>query len=132
MKKLIIVSTILSLVVVLPAIAKPSPTSPATAPKKCEVSCCDPQYQQADTELNQVWKSLSEIERNALRPSQRNWIKTRDSQCGKDNQCLIRVTAQQTQYLKSVKDCTRNGGGLSCFEGKCYVNQQPKIIIKYF
>jgi uncharacterized protein len=85
--------------------------------KQCEISC-DPAYQQADKELNQAWKSLSEIERNALRPSQRKWIKNRDSQCGKDNQCLTRVTQQQTQYLRSVKECINNQGGLSCLEGK--------------
>ena len=107
MKTLIVTSVLLS-IIALPAIA---------GPEKCEVSC-DPQYQQADKELNQVWKSLTDIERNALRPSQRNWIKTRDKTCGKDDSCLTKVTSQQTEYLQSVKNCTRNGGGLSCFEGK--------------
>lgn len=106
MRKLIIASLLIA-TTALPVLAGQK--------KQCEISC-DPAYQQADKELNQTWKNLSEIEQNALRPSQRKWIKNRDSQCGKDSQCLTRVTVQQTEYLKSVKECTDNKGGLSCFQ----------------
>jgi uncharacterized protein YecT (DUF1311 family) len=107
MRKLIFAS-VLVVIATLPVLAGEK--------KQCEISC-DPQYQQADKELNQTWKSLKDIERNALRPAQRNWIKYRDNTCKNDN-CLTKVTQQRTEYLQSVKTCTNNGGGLSCFEGK--------------
>ena len=106
MKRLLIASVIVAMAAL-----------PGLAGQKCEISC-NAIYQQADTELNKAWKNLSDIERNALRPAQRNWIKYRDNTCKKDDNCLTKITQQRTRYLQGVKLCTNNGGGLSCFEGK--------------
>lgn len=106
MKKSLLLLGIISSLILIPGQSQ--------AGQKCEISC-NADYQKADKELNIAWKALSEIERNALRPSQRKWIKDRDRICGKDDSCLIQKTNQQTEYLKSVKSCTGNGGGLSCF-----------------
>ena len=109
MKKSLIFLGIISSLILIPAESQ--------AGQKCEISC-NPQYQKADKELNNIWKSLSEIERNVLRKSQRQWIKDRDKICGKDATCLTQKTEEKSKELKAINTCIKNGGGLSCFEGK--------------
>jgi hypothetical protein len=97
----------------------------AIAQGKCEVSC-DPQYLKADAELNYIWKNLPDGIKDILRQEQRNWIKQRDKQCGKDPKCLTTLTQNRTEYLKTYRpgkaysdeqaDCLNGGGGISCFD----------------
>lgn len=107
MKKLIITSVLLTVALTtLPALA---------GPENCEVSC-DPQFKQADKELNKVWQSLPPYAQDILRPEQRGWLQQRDETCKDDAKCLTERTTNQTQYLQWISDCLKGEGGKACFE----------------
>lgn len=63
-------------------------SSPASSEKVSshQLSSARSEYLTADTELNRVWSTLSQDEKKALLPSQRQWIKSKDAICGKTHQ----------------------------------------------
>lgn len=99
---------------VKPATANPCEPSPISQQEM--FACSFFMYNQADTELNRVWKNLSESTRNQLRQEQRDWIKYRDEKCEQETlenfdknsinyrltfpTCQAEKTKQRTEYLR--------------------------------
>jgi uncharacterized protein YecT (DUF1311 family) len=83
------------------------------------IQCANLLYEEADDELNAVWQALSNRTRNKLRPSQRNWIKDRDTVCTQEADetagtgtmwpiifigCKTTETEKRTEFLEKFLD----------------------------
>ena len=71
-------------------------------------------YEQADAELNRLWKSFPETVRNALRPIQREWIKSKERTCNGDYGCLTKMTQQRVRFFRGIKACLDQTGKIDC------------------
>lgn len=68
-------------------------------PKTFPTSVLAQKYNEVDSKLNEVWKTLSSESRKKLLPSQRTWIKHQAS-CNQNIQCLIDLTNKRIIELE--------------------------------